>query len=82
MDGTVLRFGELRGASAMIEQVKGFSYSVCSLLGDSRFLPMMPDGNMHEEHIDTLTTTEEKRNRPWWSVSLASPKVWAPKSSW
>ncbi|KAL9276542.1 hypothetical protein ACSQ67_025925 [Phaseolus vulgaris] len=28
VDGTVLRFGELKGAGAMIEQVKGFSYSV------------------------------------------------------
>ncbi|KAF7828435.1 Phosphatidylserine decarboxylase proenzyme 1, mitochondrial [Senna tora] len=84
VDGTVLRFGELRGAGAMIEQVKGFSYSVCSLLGASRFLPTEADCNMHEERIESITTTGigEKRNRSWWSVSLASPKVWDPKSSW
>ncbi|KAK4262586.1 hypothetical protein QN277_028130 [Acacia crassicarpa] len=81
VDGTVLRFGELKGAGAMIEQVKGFSYSVCSLLGASQFFPTIADGNIHEKHIESVSITNEKRNRSWWSVSLASPKVWDPKSS-
>ncbi|XP_028762636.1 phosphatidylserine decarboxylase proenzyme 1, mitochondrial isoform X3 [Neltuma alba] len=81
VDGTVLRFGELKGAGAMIEQVKGFSYSVCSLLGASQFFPTAADCNIHEKHIESVVTSDEKRNRSWWSVSLASPKVWDPKSS-
>ncbi|XP_054824379.1 phosphatidylserine decarboxylase proenzyme 1, mitochondrial isoform X2 [Prosopis cineraria] len=81
VDGTVLRFGELKGAGSMIEQVKGFSYSVCSLLGASQFFPISADDNIHEKHIESVSTTDEKGNRSWWSVSLASPKVWDPKSS-
>ena len=82
VDGTVLRFGELKGAGAMIEQVKGFSYSVCSLLGASQFFPVIAADSTHERHIELVSTTDEKRNRSWWSVFLASPKVWDPKSSW
>ncbi|XP_014519417.1 phosphatidylserine decarboxylase proenzyme 1, mitochondrial [Vigna radiata var. radiata] len=81
VDGTVLRFGELKGAGAMIEQVKGFSYSVFSLLGASPFLPTTADGGeMQEKHNESITTTE-KSKKSWWRVSLASPKVWDPKSS-
>lgn len=79
MDGTVLRFGELNGAGAMIEQVKGFSYSAFSLLGASPFLPTTTD--MQEEHSESVTTTE-KSKKSWWRVSLASPKVWDPTLSW
>lgn len=81
MDGTVLRFGELKGAGAMIEQVKGFSYSVFSLLGASPFLPTTADGDVQEEHNES-TTNSEKSKKSWWRVSLASPKVWDPKSPW
>ena len=45
MDGTVLRFGELTGTGGMIEQVKGFSYSVSSLLGASLLLPTISNDN-------------------------------------
>lgn len=81
MDGTVLRFGELKGAGAMIEQVKGFSYSVFSLLGASPFLPTTADGDVQEK-LNESTTNTEKNKKSWWRVSLASPKVWDPKSSW
>lgn len=77
VDGTVLRFGELKGAGAMIEQIKGFSYSVFSLLGASPFLPTT---DVQEEHSESITTTV-KSKKSWWRVSLASPKVWNPTSS-
>ncbi|OIW10845.1 hypothetical protein TanjilG_27791 [Lupinus angustifolius] len=80
VDGTVLRFGELNGAGAMIEQVKGFSYSVFSLLGASPSLPTTTDDNVQEEHSGSITTTE-KSKKSWWRVSLASPKVWDPTLS-
>ncbi|XP_004511705.1 phosphatidylserine decarboxylase proenzyme 1, mitochondrial [Cicer arietinum] len=79
VDGTILRFGELKGAGAMIEQVKGFSYPVFSLLGASSFLPTA-DSNVQEEHSESITITE-KSKKSWWRVSLASPKVWDPTSS-
>ena len=50
MDGTVLRFGEIKHPGAMIEQVKGFSYSVSSLIGTrSFFLPMIDVEDTQEE---------------------------------
>ncbi|KAK7309060.1 hypothetical protein RJT34_05495 [Clitoria ternatea] len=79
VDGTVLRFGELKGAGAMIEQVKGFSFSVFSFLGASPLLPTTVDG-LQEEPNEPITTTEE-RKKSWWRVSLASPKVWDPTPS-
>ncbi|KAM1024526.1 hypothetical protein EV2_038867 [Malus domestica] len=80
VDGTVLRFGELREAGAMIEQVKGFSYSVFSLLGANSFLPMIAKGDMHEESSEPENTSREKNKKSWLRVSLASPKVWDPVS--
>ncbi|KOM52397.1 hypothetical protein LR48_Vigan09g105600 [Vigna angularis] len=53
MDGTILRFGELKGPGAMIEQVKGFSYSVFSLHGASPFLPTSDADVKHNESITT-----------------------------
>lgn len=81
MDGTILRFGELKGAGAMIEQVKGFSYSVSSLLGASSCLPMIAQGDMQEEVSEQESTVKEKSKKSWWSISLASPKVWDPISA-
>ncbi|KAL5748457.1 hypothetical protein ACOSP7_025498 [Xanthoceras sorbifolium] len=75
VDGTILRFGELKGAGAMIEQVKGFSYSVSSLLGASSFLPMIAEGNVHEERGEEDSAVTEKTKKSWWRISLASPKV-------
>lgn len=81
MDGKILRFGELKGAGAMIEQVKGFSYPVFSLLGASSLLPTTAHGNVQEETSESIKPTE-KSKKSWWRVSLASPKVWDPTSSW
>lgn len=77
MDGTVLRFGELKGSGAMIEQVKGFSYSVSSLLGASSFLPMITEGDMREESRkqEQQSNLREKSKKSWWRISMASPKV-------
>ncbi|CAI9095773.1 OLC1v1031786C3 [Oldenlandia corymbosa var. corymbosa] len=73
VDGTVLRFGELK-PGAMIEQVKGFSYSVSSLLGARQFLPAANEQNIEpenggEEH------SKEAAQKSYLSVSLASPRV-------
>lgn len=75
MDGTVLRFGELKGAGAMIQQVKGFSYSVSSLLGAS--FPMIAEGNTQDEssNDEQESIQTEKSKKSWWRISLASPKV-------
>ncbi|KAI8029805.1 hypothetical protein LOK49_LG01G00173, partial [Camellia lanceoleosa] len=49
VDGTILRFGELKGAGSMIEQVKGFSYFVSSFLGASPFLPMIAEEDIQQD---------------------------------
>lgn len=82
VDGTVLRFGELRGAGAMIEQVKGFSYSAFSLLGASSFLPLIAKGDVNEESSEPENASREKSKKSWLRVSLASPKVRDPVSAW
>ncbi|KAK2649019.1 hypothetical protein Ddye_016508 [Dipteronia dyeriana] len=75
VDGIILRFGELKGAGAMIEQVKGFSYSVSSLLGASTFLPMIAEGYVHEERAEEDSTVTENTKKSWWRISFASPKL-------
>ena len=75
MDGTVLRFGELGGSGARIEQVKGLSYSVSSLLGAGSFLPMITEENKNEESSEQQINPKDKAKKSWWRVSLASPKV-------
>ncbi|KAF9685414.1 hypothetical protein SADUNF_Sadunf03G0052100 [Salix dunnii] len=75
VDGTVLRFGELKGLGTMIEQVKGFSYSVSSLLGATSLLPMITDGDMHKESSEQQGNLKEKNRKSWWRFSLASPKI-------
>lgn len=75
VDGIILRVGELKGVGAMIEQVKGFSYSVSSLLGSSSFLPMIEEGDTREERGEQESTPTEKTKKSWWSISLASPRV-------
>ncbi|KAF8049477.1 hypothetical protein N665_2203s0004 [Sinapis alba] len=71
VDGTVLRFGELKESRGMIEQVKGHSYSVPALLGTNSLLPMVPEGKDEsgEEAVG------EKGDKSWLRVSLASPKL-------
>lgn len=74
MDGTVLRFGELRGPGALIEQVKGFSYSAYSLLGATTSLHEVVDMDAVEEQSEQ-SSAEELHKTSWWRISLASPKV-------
>ncbi|PON97696.1 Phosphatidylserine decarboxylase-related [Trema orientale] len=81
VDGTILRFGEFKGPGAMIEQVKGFSYSVSSLLGASSFLPMVAEGHMEEDVDEPENISTNKSKKSWWRISMASPKVWDPVSS-
>lgn len=83
MDGTVLRFGQLKEAGAMIEQVKGFSYSVSSLLGANSLLPMIAVEDMQEEdRIGQENTLRDESKKSWWRISLASPKVRDPVPAW
>ncbi|XP_068634533.1 phosphatidylserine decarboxylase proenzyme 1, mitochondrial isoform X2 [Aristolochia californica] len=82
VDGTIMRVGELKGSGARIEQVKGFSYSVISLLGENSFLPMVIDEDMaHEERIKRKMDSNNSHKRSWWRVSLASPKLQNPIQS-
>ncbi|XP_073287310.1 phosphatidylserine decarboxylase proenzyme 1, mitochondrial isoform X1 [Primulina huaijiensis] len=74
VDGTVMRFGELTGPGAMIEQVKGFSYSASSLIGANSHLPMLAAEDIDQENGEECIERVEKR-KSWWRVSLASPKV-------
>ncbi|ESQ55767.1 hypothetical protein EUTSA_v10025592mg [Eutrema salsugineum] len=71
VDGTVLRFGELKGNRGMIEQVKGHSYSVPALLGTNSLLPMVPEGKDESEE----EAVGDKGDKSWLRVSLASPKL-------
>ena len=73
MDGRVLRFGELRGPGTMIEQVKGFSYSVSSLLGTSSSLHDAAEELSGEQIQDNMP--ENCNAKSWWRVSIASPKL-------
>ncbi|XP_042054618.1 phosphatidylserine decarboxylase proenzyme 1, mitochondrial-like isoform X1 [Salvia splendens] len=76
VDGTVLRFGELRGPGAMIEQVKGCSYSASSLLGANSHLPMIAAEDANEDSSKEEKTVRDVNQKSWWSISfLASPKV-------
>lgn len=78
MDGTVLRFGELKEAGAMIEQVKGFSYSVSALLGASSFFSTSAAvGDIQEESSGQEQNLVDK-SKNFWRISLASPKVRDP----
>lgn len=65
----------------MIDQVKGFSYSVSALLGASSFIPMIAEGDTDEDGDEPENTSMDKRKKSWWRVSLSSPKIWDPVSS-
>ncbi|XP_010542213.1 PREDICTED: phosphatidylserine decarboxylase proenzyme 1, mitochondrial isoform X4 [Tarenaya hassleriana] len=71
VDGTILRFGELKGDGAMIEQVKGHSYSLTALLGASSLLPLASECRDERQE----GTVGEKSDKSWWRISLASPKL-------
>ncbi|KAI3792934.1 hypothetical protein L2E82_06827 [Cichorium intybus] len=75
VDGTVVRVGELK-EGVMIEQVKGFSYSVSSLLGAGSSLPLMAAPAPAPAHDDSSCQQENKlSSNSWWRISLASPKL-------
>lgn len=77
VDATVLRYGELEGPGALIEQVKGFSYSAYSLLGATTLLHEVVDMNTLEEPSEHSSSGERDKSS-WWRLSLASPKVRHP----
>ncbi|KAE9462825.1 hypothetical protein C3L33_05261, partial [Rhododendron williamsianum] len=77
VDGTVLRFGDFKEAGTMIEQVKGFSYSVSSLLGARPLLPSMEDVQQESRGQEKAPRDEDKKS--WWRITLASPKVRDPE---
>lgn len=79
MDGTIVRIGELKEPRAMIEQVKGFSYSVSSLLGANLSLPTKAEEDMHEEWTGQQSIQKDQNKKSWWRISLAYPKVWDPR---
>lgn len=55
----------------MIEQVKGFSYSVSSLLGTSSSLHDATEELSGEQIQENMPETAKS----WWRVSVASPKL-------
>ncbi|KAK3148669.1 hypothetical protein QOZ80_3BG0297930 [Eleusine coracana subsp. coracana] len=73
VDGKVLQLGELRGPGTMIEQVKGFSYSVSSLLGTNSSLHDAGE-DLSREHIEQ-NIPENSNAKSWWRVSVATPKI-------
>ncbi|KAJ8645897.1 hypothetical protein MRB53_007645 [Persea americana] len=80
VDGTVMRCGQLNQPGAMIEQVKGFSYSASALLGANSFIPMAAEEDMDGVNGDQKHVANDSSKRSWWRVSLASPKVQYPIS--
>ncbi|XP_003559037.3 phosphatidylserine decarboxylase proenzyme 1, mitochondrial [Brachypodium distachyon] len=74
VDGKVLRLGQLRGPGTMIEQVKGFSYPVSSLLGASSSLHDTTEKDFSEEQTEE-NVSEGSNAKSWWRVSVASPKL-------
>ncbi|KMZ65548.1 Phosphatidylserine decarboxylase [Zostera marina] len=77
VDGTVLRFGKLRGSEAMIEQVKGFSYSASSLLGGASFFPDTTNGETNDEHSEEINKSSvDSSKHSSLHTSFASPKLY------
>ncbi|KAL6544995.1 phosphatidylserine decarboxylase 1 [Orobanche hederae] len=81
VDGTILRFGELRGPGAMIAQVKGCSYRAYSLLGANSHLPVIAAGDAYEESDVEDNNVRDVNQKSWWNISFASPKVGDTASS-
>ncbi|KVH89781.1 phosphatidylserine decarboxylase proenzyme 1, mitochondrial isoform X2 [Cynara cardunculus var. scolymus] len=80
VDGTVIRVGELK-EGVLIEQVKGFSYSVSSLLGAGSFLPLMAASDIQEDISCQENNLRDESRKSWWRISLASPKLRESSSS-
>lgn len=75
VDGIILRVGQLKGPGAMIEQVKGFSYSAVSLLGSSSALPISDSQEVLAEQYEQKQVRRNLNQRSWWRVSWIAPKV-------
>ncbi|WOL07595.1 phosphatidylserine decarboxylase proenzyme 1, mitochondrial [Canna indica] len=78
VDGKVLRLGELKGSGAMIEQVKGFSYSASSLLGANSSLHESTNEDGNNNQYPEQSLSEDSSRKSWWHISFASPKVRKP----
>ncbi|KAF3336359.1 phosphatidylserine decarboxylase proenzyme 1 [Carex littledalei] len=79
VDGKILQIGEIRGPGALIDQVKGFSYSVSSLLGTNSNLHIN-DLEEEKSEEDLSGVVDVPGAKSWWCVSLASPKRQNPMS--
>ncbi|KAI8012272.1 hypothetical protein LOK49_LG06G01308 [Camellia lanceoleosa] len=66
VDGTIIRFGELKGAGSMIEQVKGFSYFVSSLLGASPFLLVIAEEDIQQDSKGQEIIPRDENKKSWW----------------
>lgn len=75
VDGIILRVGQLKGPGAMIEQVKGFSYSALSLLGSRSVLPISDSQEVLAEQYQQKQVRRNLNQRSWWRLSWISPKV-------
>lgn len=75
VDGIILRVGQLKGPGAMIEQVKGFSYSALSLLGSRSVLPISDSQEVLAEQYEQKQVRRNLNQRSWWRVSWIAPKV-------
>ncbi|KAL9246849.1 hypothetical protein vseg_020337 [Gypsophila vaccaria] len=78
VDGVVMRCGQLKESGAMIEQVKGFSYSVSALLGRNSFLPMISGRDEIEDSSEMADNLRNQPEKSWWRVSFSSPKIRDP----
>ena len=75
-----MRVGELK-EGVLIEQVKGFSYSVSSLLGSGSFFPLIAAKEASEDSSLQEKNLRDEGNKSWWRISLASPKLRESSSS-
>lgn len=80
VDGTIMRVGELK-EGVLIEQVKGFSYSVSSLLGSGSFFPLIAAKEASEDSSLQEKNLRDEGTKSWWRISLASPKLRESSSS-
>lgn len=75
VDGIVLRCGQLRGPGAMIEQVKGFSYSAFSLLGSKSDLPTLDTREVWPVEYEENQVKKNSNQRSWWRISFGASNV-------
>ncbi|XP_024386143.1 phosphatidylserine decarboxylase proenzyme 1, mitochondrial [Physcomitrium patens] len=73
VDGVVVGYGQVKGPGTMIEQVKGFSYSLPALLGAPLQLSGGKDGKLTEDK-QTLTTSPSSTGLQVLDVARNIPK--------